>query len=145
MFSLSFNAKRPDRLGVTGGKLAPCPASPNCVSTQASDAKHRMEPIAFAGGGGDALARLRRIISGMPGSKVITCQSGYLQVEFTSRWFRFVDDVEFLVDDEKHIIQFRSASRVGYSDLGANRRRMTRIRDEFAQQPGSGSAASPEK
>jgi len=145
MFSLSFTAKRPDMLGVTGGKLAPCPSSPNCVSTQASDAEQRMEPVAFAGDGDDALSRLRTIIDGMPGGKVITCRSGYLQVEFTSRLFRFVDDVEFLVDDEKHIIHFRSASRVGYSDLGANRRRMTRIRDEFAQQLSPGSSMSPEK
>jgi uncharacterized protein (DUF1499 family) len=42
-----------------------------------------------------------------------------------------VDDLEFRLIPEEHIIDVRSASRVGYWDLGANRRRVERIRERF--------------
>ncbi len=126
--ALSAMAKLPTNLGVQNGKLAPCPASPNCVSTQATDAAHHIEPISFSGSTAAAKDRLKRVIASLPRTKIVTDEPNYLHVEATSFLFRFVDDVEFYLDEGQGLIHFRSASRVGYSDLGANRNRMEQVR-----------------
>lgn len=124
---LSAMARRPDTLGVRNGRLAPCPDSPNCVSSQTDREESRMEPIPIVGDPADAHSRLRSVVSAMPRARIITADDNYLHAEFTSALFRFVDDVEFFVDRERRVIHFRSASRVGKSDLGANRQRMKAI------------------
>jgi len=130
---LSALATRPENLGVMDGRLAPCPSSPNCVSTQAADAAHHIEPIAFDDAPDRAVERLKNLIGADPRLKVITASGDYLHAEATSPIFRFVDDVEFFVDRQAKVIHFRSASRVGHSDLGANRARMERLRAAFQQ------------
>jgi|ERR1043166_2352124 uncharacterized protein (DUF1499 family) len=120
--------QRPDNLGVNDGKLAPCPDSPNCVSTQAADHEHRIEPLRFDDAPDLAWARLVRLVSGLPRTNVVDAGVDYMHVEFASLLFRFVDDVEFWMDTENKVIHFRSASRVGRGDLGANRSRMEAIR-----------------
>jgi uncharacterized protein (DUF1499 family) len=129
MFSLF--SRKPDNLGVTDGKLAPCPASPNCVCTQVTDEQHRIEPLRFDGTAEDALTRLKAVLAAMPRTRIVSEKDDYLHAECTSQIFRFVDDVEFLLDREGKSIHFRSASRVGYSDLGVNRKRMETIRQAF--------------
>lgn len=128
---LSATAARPANLGVTDGQLAPCPGTPNCVSTAATDDVHGIEPIRYDGVPDEAMARLRRILESCPRTRIISAHEHYLHAECTSRLFRFVDDVEFLIDPQQEIIHFRSASRVGKSDLGVNRERMEAIRHEF--------------
>jgi uncharacterized protein (DUF1499 family) len=128
---LSFFSRKPDNLGVVNGRLADCPAIPNCVCTQCSDPEHHMEPLSFTGSPEEAMERLKVVIRGMPRSKIVTADERYMHVEVTSRLFRFVDDVEFLIEPETQTIQFRSASRVGRSDLGVNRQRMEDIRQKF--------------
>ena len=118
-------------LGVTEGKLSPCPESPNCVSSQSSDPSHFVEPLAYSDTQPTAKMRLVKIIQSMPRSQIISTTDNYIHVEFTSLIFRFVDDVEFLFDGEQKLIHVRSASRVGYSDLGANRNRVEAIRQKF--------------
>lgn len=125
---LKLMAPRPNHLGVKDGRLAPCPASPNCVSTQADNDAHRIEPLRFTGSPSLALFRLKTVLSRQPRMKIVAETDNYLHVEATSLVFRFVDDVEFLIDEKAGVIHFRSASRIGYSDLGANRARMERIR-----------------
>jgi uncharacterized protein (DUF1499 family) len=134
--ALSATAKRPDTLGMRDARLAPCPDSPNCVSTQADREHQRLEPLRFAGDPAEVLARLRDVISAMPRTRIITADGDYLHAEFTSALFRFVDDVEFFVDREQKVIHFRSASRVGRSDLGVNRRRMQAIAASFVAHDG---------
>lgn len=114
--------------------LLPCPESPNCISTQASpeDTIHYMAPMTYEGSVGDAKAKLLAIVGTYPRTTVITDQPDYLHVEFRSLVFRFVDDVEFLLDDQDKVIHFRSASRLGYSDLGVNRKRMQSIVDAYS-------------
>jgi uncharacterized protein (DUF1499 family) len=132
LFLMSFTAPVPTNLGVKDGKLAECPASPNCVSSQTQSAEHRMEPIAYQGTQAKTVARIKNTVeTNFPRSRLVTESEGYLRYEFTSLVFRFVDDVEFFVDDKDKVIHFRSASRVGHSDLGANRRRMDRITKEL--------------
>ena len=128
---LSALARRPAHLGIAAGRLAPCPDSPNCVSTQATDREHHIEPIPFDGPPESIIPRLEAAIASVPRMRIVTEQDGYLHAEATSLIFRFVDDVEFFVDRESRLIHFRSASRVGHSDLGVNRGRMERIRSEF--------------
>lgn len=118
-----------------GGKanqIAPCPSSPNCVSTVSEDDDHAIAPIVFEGSAEEAKAQLLAIVRDMPRTRIAEDDGYYVHAEFRSRVFRFVDDVEFLLDDATGHIYFRSASRVGRSDLGVNRRRMEAIRDAFA-------------
>ena len=125
--------RKPDNLGVKDGRLAPCPATPNCISSQAADEAHRMDPIPFSGEADAALARLKAVLAARPRTTVVEERGDYLRAESLSRVFRFVDDVEFLVDRAAKVIHFRSASRVGRWDLGVNRKRMEEIRKAFLQ------------
>ncbi len=122
-------AEPPTNLGIEGGRLAPCPDTPNCVSTQeeAEDTDHYMEPISFSGSAGEAMEGVAGVVEEMPRAEIVLSEDDYLRAEFTSRIFRFVDDVEFRADEETGLIDFRSASRVGRSDMGVNRERMTEI------------------
>ena len=121
----------PPPIGLVEGNLRPCPSSPNCVSSQAKDTAHRVAPLAFSGDPAAAMARARAVIEGMPRTKVVLTSSTYLHAEMTTALFRFTDDVELLLDQAAHVIHIRSASRVGYSDLGKNRSRVEEIRKKF--------------
>ncbi|MFZ4858419.1 MAG: DUF1499 domain-containing protein [Desulfuromonadaceae bacterium] len=121
--------ERPNNLGVRGDVLAPCPASPNCVSSQAADEKHRIAPLTFSGNPNNAFARLKRVLGQRSDTTIIEEKPGYLLVEL--RTTLFVDDGEFLLDRAQSVIQLRSASRLGYSDLGKNRGRMEEIRRQL--------------
>lgn len=109
-------------------QLAPCPSSPNCVSTQVQDQEHLIAPFRYQMGRAEAKQALQEIVRSLPRTNLVEENETYLHYEFTSLLLRFVDDVEFLFDDETKTIHFRSASRTGYSDLGVNRRRMEEIR-----------------
>ena len=117
----------------TTKQLAACPDSPNCVCTQAdpSDQIHCIQPLTYTGAASAAMARLLAMIKALPRATIITNSENYLHVEFRSLVFRFVDDVEFVLDDQAKHINFRSASRLGHSDLGVNRKRMEAIRQQF--------------
>ncbi len=130
---LSLTASRPADLGVTNGRLASCPDSPNCVCSHDTRLDHFVEPVQLSGASKD-WKRLRQVVSDLPGATLIEDTGSYMHVEFTTRVFRFVDDVEFLADDDAGVIHVRSASRAGHSDLGVNRKRVERIRREFSQQ-----------
>jgi uncharacterized protein (DUF1499 family) len=109
-------------------QLAQCPSSPNCVSTQAQDEGHAIAPFRYRKSRAEAKESLKAIVQAMPRTKLVDEDESYLHYEFTSLLLRFVDDVEFLFDEESKIIHFRSASRTGYGDLGVNRKRMEEIR-----------------
>ena len=115
--------------------LAPCPSSPNCVSTRAQDPGHRMAPIPFRGSVEEAQERLSRIVKGMARATITADRPGYLAASFRSRIFGFVDDAEFVLDGEKGEIHFRSAARIGYYDFGVNRSRMESITRQFQGSP----------
>jgi len=116
-------AKSKKPIGIVNGKLHPCPKSPNCVSTQATDEKQKIEPINYSGSLIDAKAKIIGIINSLKRSKIITNEDNYVHIEFRTATFRFVDDVEFLFDDKEKVIHFRSRARMGYSDMGVNRKR----------------------
>jgi uncharacterized protein (DUF1499 family) len=122
---------RPLRLGLTDGGLHDCPESPNCVCSTASRPAQRIEPLRFDGDPDAALARLAQWLAAQPRTQIITRTDRYLHATCTSRIFRFVDDLEALVDPAAGLIQLRSASRIGYSDLGVNRRRIEALRQAW--------------
>lgn len=109
-------------------QLAPCPSSPNCVSTQAQDQGHAIDPISYRKSRVEMKEALKEIIRSLPRTKLVGEDETYLHYEFTSLLMRFVDDVEFVFNDETKTIHFRSASRIGYGDLGTNRKRMEQVR-----------------
>jgi uncharacterized protein (DUF1499 family) len=128
---LGWLSHRPRKVGLADGRLAPCADSPNCVSTQATDAVHHIEPLRYTGSVAQAMEGLQKVLATLPRCRVVSAEQHYLLAEFTSSLFQFVDDVEFFIDDGEKTIHFRSASRVGHSDFGANRRRMESIRAAF--------------
>jgi uncharacterized protein (DUF1499 family) len=108
--------------------LPSCPEKPNCVSTQAQDEGHAIAPIRYRKSRAEAKEALKEVIRSLPRTKLVEEDESYLHYEFTSLLLRFVDDVEFLLDDDTKTIHFRSASRTGHSDLGVNRQRMEQVR-----------------
>jgi uncharacterized protein (DUF1499 family) len=122
-----FAGKRPNNLGVKEGKLAPCPGTPNCVNSQSSDAQSQIAPLPVV-----PMTQLRSVIEGMERTKIIEQNDNYLYAEFTSKLMGFVDDVEFFLDSNANVIHVRSASRLGKSDLGVNRKRVEEIRSKLA-------------
>jgi uncharacterized protein (DUF1499 family) len=125
--------KKKKKVGIDNGKLTPCPKSPNCVSTQSpeADQDHYIKIIELDGSAEDAKNRLISIISSMKRSKITEQNGNYIRTEFKSALFKFVDDVEFYIDETGKEIHFRSASRVGYGDMGVNRKRMEKIRELY--------------
>lgn len=111
--------------------LRPCPARPNCVSTETTDPRHRMEPIPFEGGAEAAQARLEAVLRSMPRTTIAIERPGYLAVEFRSQAFGFVDEAQFLFDGKSRTIRFRSGARTGYSDFSVNRGRMEQVAEAF--------------
>lgn len=120
----------PRELGARDGQLRPCPDKPNCVCSQTGGV-HHVEPLAFDGSADTALARLKQVLLATARIRMVEEATGYLRVEAYSRLFGFVDDVEFLLDRERRVVHVRSASRLGYSDFGVNRRRIEAIRKRF--------------
>ena len=108
--------------------LEPCPSSPNCVSTQAQDLGHAIAPFRYRKSRAEAKEALKELVRSLSRTKLVEEDESYLHYEFTSLLFRFVDDVEFLFDDDTKTIHFRSSSRTGYGDLGVNRKRMEQVR-----------------
>jgi uncharacterized protein (DUF1499 family) len=122
------------------GRLAPCPTSPNCVCSQATDPDHVVAAISYQGERDDAHRRLLIALASLPRTTVIsedqlTATTTYLHLTATTLIMRFTDDIELLIDDTSKHIEIRSLSRIGYSDFGVNRRRVEAIRQAFAATP----------
>jgi len=130
---LSCAGRRPEGLGVHEGRLAPCPGSPNCVSSDASDATHGVEPLWLAADAGEAWRAARAVVGALPRVSIAREEEGYLHAECRSALWGFVDDLELHLRPEAGHIAVRSASRLGYSDLGVNRRRVEVIRSRLRE------------
>ncbi|OCQ92834.1 hypothetical protein BCD64_08850 [Nostoc sp. MBR 210] len=115
-------------LGIDHGHLTACPSSPNCVVSQNADAKHSIDPIAYHVDRDKARAILLKVLTVVPRTEVIEQTDNYIHALSKSRIFKFIDDVEFYFPVNESVIHLRSASRVGESDLGVNRRRLEQIR-----------------
>ncbi|GAG14577.1 unnamed protein product [marine sediment metagenome] len=121
----------PTDLGVRDSRLAPCPASPNCVASDADDTEHAIAPLVFDGNADDAWRAAREATAALPRTQIVDEAPGYLRAESRSALFGFVDDLELQLRTDEGTIAVRSASRVGYSDLGVNRGRVEALRSLF--------------
>lgn len=109
-------------------KLPLCPNSPNCVSSQASNTGHYIAPFKITGKPEDAWAALKGVLSRQSRTVIVNETIDTLHAEATSKVFRFVDDINVILDADAGLIHIRSASRVGYSDFGVNRKRVETLR-----------------
>lgn len=127
---LSIISRRKPALGMVDGRLRPCSSRPNCVCSEFKDCPSYVKPLPILGSPKNDWERAKRIIREM-GGKVELEGDSYLWVTFCTRIFRFIDDLELRIDEENEVIHIRSSSRVGYSDLGANRKRIEVFRERF--------------
>lgn len=118
----------PDYLGITGGKLAPCPAKPNCMSSMDSEGTTNVKPLILSGNREEAFLRIKEVMLQFPGVSLKKEDTDYLWFECSSKLLGFVDDLEFYFPYDNSSIHIRSASRSGYYDLGVNRKRIRKIR-----------------
>lgn len=115
--------------GVSEGTLTACPSSPNCVGSEGNDEDHSFDRLKYQGTPEQAKEKLMSVLNAYPNTKIVLNKENYIQAEFTTSIMRYVDDGEFLIDEEG--IQVRSASRIGYSDMGKNRSRMEEIKAAY--------------
>ena len=129
---LGCSGARPRDLHLVSGRLRPCPDTPNCVASEAGTPSDRQVAPFPAPSGAADMARLALIVGAWPRTTVISNDGRYMHAESTSLIWRFVDDVEFRYDSAASVIQVRSASRLGRSDLGVNRKRVEVLRERWS-------------
>ena len=123
---------RPTTLGVQAGALSPCPPSPNCVSSSATDEEHGIAPLSYDGHErAEVRELLLAILAETSRVNIVVSDADYIHAEFTTLIWRFVDDVEFYLPEGEVVVHVRSASRLGESDLGKNRERIEELRAAF--------------
>lgn len=125
---LSCSGKRPLNLGASDGALALCPNNPNCVSSDAKDPKHQIHNYTLVLVSDDTWKTVRESVLKLPRTKIVTESDGYLHAECQSALFGFVDDLELYLHPNTEVIAIRSAARLGFSDLGVNRKRVEKLR-----------------
>jgi uncharacterized protein (DUF1499 family) len=137
-----FQSSAPNDLGVRDGRLKPPSLTDNSVTSQAAlvpnhpqRAHSDIAPLPLRGDGPATLARIQAVVARMEGAKIVKSEPGYLYAQYTTRLMKFVDDVEFWHDPAAGVIQVRSASRVGESDMGVNRKRIEAVRTALAAEP----------
>ena len=128
MSLFSCAGKRPSDLGVDNGRLAPCPSSPNCVSSAADDKVHGVTAFQLSAEPDQAWSGARQAVLELPRTEIVAEEPGYLHAECRSALMGFVDDLELYLPPGESRIQVRSASRIGYGDMGVNRRRVETLR-----------------
>ncbi len=134
VFLLSCAGARPDDLGVRGSVLGPCPGPPHCVSSDAADSSHRVPAFELAAPAPEAWRVAREAVADLPRTRIITATPDYLHAECSSAIFGFVDDLELQLRTDQGLIAVRSSSRVGYGDMGVNRRRVEELHARLVEQ-----------
>ena len=132
--AVGCGGKMPEDLGAKSGRLGDCPESPNCVSSFATDEGHQIDSYTLAGSAQGAWSGLNALLAAREDVEIVTNEASYLHAVFTTPLMRYRDDVEFLLREEANEIAVRSASRVGYGDMDANRNRIEEIRGVLAGQ-----------
>ena len=112
-------------------RLKECPNSPNCVSSQTDKQSHKVQAFSYVRDEKQVWTELEKILLSLSNVDLVQKKDAYIHVTFTTPIMRFVDDFELLLEKDKKLIHVRSASRVGYYDLGANRKRVEKLRQLF--------------
>ncbi|MDH5711710.1 MAG: DUF1499 domain-containing protein [Gammaproteobacteria bacterium] len=127
MFLISCSGQRPNNLGIYNGHFSACSSSPNCVSSDAKDLVHKVPPFYIDATTPNLWKLTAQAIQNMPRTQIILQTDDYLHAECTSAFFGFVDDLELHLRTGEGIIAVRSASRLGYSDFGINKKRIDNL------------------
>ena len=125
-------SQRPVQAGLADGRLRPCPPTPNCVCSEDPDPERRVPAFATEDGGGDpgaAFASLVSHVQALEEAEALQIGEDYAHFVFRTPLLGFADDLELRLDAGAGLIHVRSSSRVGRSDLGANERRVERLRE----------------
>lgn len=125
---LSCSDKRPAARGPSDSRLAPCPSSPNCFSSDDRDSDHKIAPFQLVKPANEVWPVVQELVSELPRTRIIKETGDYLHAECRSFLFGFVDDLELHLRPANGIIAVRSAARSGYADFGVNRRRIESLR-----------------
>lgn len=133
MVWIGCGGRMPEGLGVHQGSFAPCPDKPNCVSSFAEDEDHQISALEIRGSAEDAWKGLLSFLTQAGNVEIVTSSDDYLHAIYTSSIMRYRDDVEFWLRAEENEIAVRSASRVGFSDMGVNRDRIEAIREALSE------------
>jgi uncharacterized protein (DUF1499 family) len=138
---LGHGSKSGQAPGLIAGSLAPCPDKPNCVCSEFDeDAEHYIAPLDHSGAPPKtAWNEIPPIIKEL-GGEVVLANDEYIAATFSSSLFGFVDDLECRIDASQGKIHIRSASRVGHSDLGVNKKRVEAMTRLFDQEMGGASS-----
>ncbi|MFV1975957.1 MAG: DUF1499 domain-containing protein [Candidatus Scalindua sp.] len=127
---LSITSNAPETRLINGA-LRPCPGTPNCVSSEENESSRKVIPFSYTDSAQQAWSRLRSAIEAS-GGEIKVAEEAYIRATYTSRIFRFVDDMEFRLVTDGQVIHVRSGSRVGKSDLGVNRKNVEKVRLLFS-------------
>lgn len=130
LVGLSLASRKQPEPGLVDGRLRPCPHSPNCVCSEWPQQGAFIEPLVFTTTASEAWRSAKQAVTAS-GGEIVMEEGGYLHARYVTPILRFVDDVELRLDVAAQVIHVRSASRVGHSDLGANRKRVARLRAAF--------------
>lgn len=122
----SCSSHQPPAGSLVDGNLRPCPDRPNCLNSQQHGDRF-VAPLEITGEITAVWSAVERIVINM-GGKIEAFDDSYLWATFRTPLFRFVDDLELLLDKEENVIHIRSGSRIGYSDLGVNSKRVEKLR-----------------
>ena len=129
LFLLAFMSRSGVPLGLKEGRLAPCPDTPNCVCSEVPlSSSAFVEAVEISGYGAEEAWQIVKRVVVEEGGQLQVEDTSYLAATFASKLFGFVDDLELRLDAEHQVIHLRSASRVGHSDMGANRERVARLK-----------------
>jgi uncharacterized protein (DUF1499 family) len=132
-FVLGMISKKGQALGLKEGHLQACISTENCVISEVIDSHPAtIEPLTFSQEKPVFMDKLKTAIEAM-GGEIVTSDSSYIASTFTSGVFGFVDDVEFRITDDQQL-HFRSSSRVGRKDFGANKKRIEQLKALLADQ-----------
>ncbi|MFT5701967.1 MAG: hypothetical protein ACI8ZB_004871 [Desulforhopalus sp.] len=128
------NNSTPRNIGVTNGALSPVPSTPNAVSSQTSDKGRQVAPLPFRQDLLESITTINKILEEFEYIEIVKVEKNYIHAISTTKTMHFHDDIEFFFDERTKLIHFRSASRIGYSDMGVNRKRYNLLKNAYVEQ-----------
>ena len=131
IYMLVKNNSTPNNLGMNNGMLSKMPNKPNGVSSQTDEKDKKVEALEFKENLKTSKDHIIKSIESYGNAKIVKNEKNYIYAVFTTGKMKYHDDVEFYFDESKKLIHFRSASRVGYSDMGLNRERYNKLREVY--------------
>lgn len=128
----AYLSRRPVEVGLVDGRLRDCPPEPNCVCSEDPATRAAIGPLRFDGDPRAAFDSLVAHVARADGATVVTQEERYAHAVFLTPLLHFADDLELRLDADAGVIHVRSASRIGHSDLGANRERVEALRASWS-------------